>query len=338
MSIAALKRKTMNGNPRISPLSGHGPLGFALNGTLRVNGSVGKTNLGASNYSSINRGHSSNSCCLNDDNIIKKSVMNTKAMLSARAKGLPQGNLTNNDRACSQKCPQIWVQAIDNGIYQSNTAGQHIQKIKDNLFTRNSWNPNNNNRVKVPDGYGGSLWIETKYVCGLESVDSEGNPTYKKHCDQEPYIPSWDTTCDGFGPGPLINKSGKGRLVSGRALAHGCCSKVLPTNKASVKSGAAMSQGEYVNTRYLTRTGTPKSNNIVDQNPLPQGKICYNSNTWIGCSKSTIYTVEQQINQLGYTPPHFPPNVNNRHCAIKYTDVVSALEAGLYNEVGCNGS
>ena len=54
--------------------------------------------------------------------------------------------------------------------------------------------------------------------------------------------------------------------------------------------------------------------------------------------KSKIYTVEEQINQLGYTPPHFPPKINNKYCAIKYTDVVSALKAGLYNEVGCNGS
>ena len=81
MSIAALKRKTMNGNPRLSPVSGQGHLGFALNGILRVNGSVGKTNLGPSNYSSINGGHSSNSCCLNDNNIIKKSVLKAKIHL-----------------------------------------------------------------------------------------------------------------------------------------------------------------------------------------------------------------------------------------------------------------
>lgn len=334
MSIAALKRKTMNGNPRLSPVSGQGSLGFALNGTLRINGGVGHTNLASSGYSSKNGGQPITSCCLNDNNIIKKSVMNTKAMLSARSKGLPQGNLTNNDRACNQSCPKIWVQPMDNGIYQSNTAGQQIQKVKESLLTRESWNPNDNKRVKVPDGYGGTIWIETKYVSGLESVDSSGNATYKKPCKKEPFIPSWDTTCNGFGPGPLINKSGQGRLVSGRALAKGCAFKILPTNKASVRSGAAMSQGDYVSTRYLTRIGTPKSNNIEDQNPLPQGKICYNSNTWIGNSNSRTYTVEQQINQLGYTPPHFPPKVNNRHCAIKYTDVISALEAGLYNEMG----
>jgi hypothetical protein len=46
MSLATLKRKTNNGNPRNAPISGKGHLGFALNGTLRVP-SMGKTtNLG----------------------------------------------------------------------------------------------------------------------------------------------------------------------------------------------------------------------------------------------------------------------------------------------------
>ena len=47
MSIAALKRKTLNGNPRLAPISGsnNGKFGFSLNGTRRNVGRVGVTNL-----------------------------------------------------------------------------------------------------------------------------------------------------------------------------------------------------------------------------------------------------------------------------------------------------
>ena len=84
MSIVALKRKTMNGNPRMAPISGNnnGPLGFALNGTRRITGVVGQTNLAPNG----NRGLS---CCTNDSNIIKRSVMNTKGMLSVRYNNCP---------------------------------------------------------------------------------------------------------------------------------------------------------------------------------------------------------------------------------------------------------
>ena len=39
MSIAVLKRKTLNGNPRLAPISGsdNGNFGFSLNGTRRGN-------------------------------------------------------------------------------------------------------------------------------------------------------------------------------------------------------------------------------------------------------------------------------------------------------------
>ena len=39
MSLAVLKRKTSNGNPRIAPISGsnNGTFGFSLNGTRRGN-------------------------------------------------------------------------------------------------------------------------------------------------------------------------------------------------------------------------------------------------------------------------------------------------------------
>lgn len=76
MSIVALKRKTLNGNPRMAPISGcnAGSLGFSLNGTRRNIGLVGPTNLGSTGKS----------CCTNDSNVIKPSVKTTKGMLTVR--------------------------------------------------------------------------------------------------------------------------------------------------------------------------------------------------------------------------------------------------------------
>lgn len=109
MSIAALKRKTMNGNPRMAPISGsnNGPLGFALNGTRRISGVVGNTNLAS-------RGSSKSiymPCCANDSNTIKPSVKNTKGMLSVRY---------NN---CSNNCQTPIVQEI------IKTQNEYIKKL-----------------------------------------------------------------------------------------------------------------------------------------------------------------------------------------------------------------
>ena len=115
MSIATLKRKTLNGNPRMAPISGNRPLGFALNGTRRITGVVGPTNLG-------HTGKYSNSCCnetlcSNENcNIVKPSVKNTKGMLSVRYNGL----------SCNNNCPKIWVQPMDTGDIKHHTQGQYI--------------------------------------------------------------------------------------------------------------------------------------------------------------------------------------------------------------------
>ena len=106
MSIAALKRKTLNGNPRLAPISGsnNGNFGFSLNGTRRNIGSVGVTNLapgaqtGPTQMISSSLGNITNnygisgyatSCCGNDENIVKPSVINTRGMLSRRINCLP---------------------------------------------------------------------------------------------------------------------------------------------------------------------------------------------------------------------------------------------------------
>ena len=86
MSIAILKRKTLNGNPRLSPISGKTPLGFALNGTRRIKGVVGPTNLGANKVPSL--GSHQYCCTINSNDFIKPSVKNTKGMISSRYLGL----------------------------------------------------------------------------------------------------------------------------------------------------------------------------------------------------------------------------------------------------------
>lgn len=89
MSIAALKRKTMNGNPRLAPISGsgNGPI-FSLNGTRRNIGRIGEhlapgAMVGPSSLNGGIHGHDSH-CCTNDLNVVKPSVMNTAGMLSRR--------------------------------------------------------------------------------------------------------------------------------------------------------------------------------------------------------------------------------------------------------------
>ena len=160
MSLATLKRKTNNGNPRNAPISGKGHLGFALNGTLRVP-SMGKTtNLGRRQARTPFRGtepmghgggwrgrlniptskvgtyernlHFSGLCCTkNDDEIVKTSVKNTKGMIETRYIGTLH-SAYNPDRITYDEdgnpiVPPInWVQPIDNGYQQHHTQGQYI--------------------------------------------------------------------------------------------------------------------------------------------------------------------------------------------------------------------
>ena len=127
MSIATLKRKTFNGNPRMAPISGQGPLGFALNGTLRINNGIGPTNLGPSNNNvrsciKNSGGDCTNNsnCCTNDPNYIKTSVKNTRGMLAARNINCPAGQRCNK--------PMNWFQPTDTGYNQHHTQGQYIEQ------------------------------------------------------------------------------------------------------------------------------------------------------------------------------------------------------------------
>lgn len=152
MSIATMKRKTLNGNPRLAPVSGsnNGKFGFSLNGTRRNVGHVGITNLAPGAMTGPSQmigstsarptgpgiyGHPS-SVCTNDPTVVKTSVINTRGMLSRRAHGFsravpmaPQrsGNScglgpiikeAQEYKECSDRtCPPIWVKSpiIPNG-------------------------------------------------------------------------------------------------------------------------------------------------------------------------------------------------------------------------------
>ena len=101
MSIAILKKKTRNGNPRIAPISGkqrdNHSNGFAINGTLRLGPSVG-VDLGGNfldTRANDNRIQLKRSCgnisCTNDPDVVKTSVKNTRGFLSSRGNICPKG-------------------------------------------------------------------------------------------------------------------------------------------------------------------------------------------------------------------------------------------------------
>ena len=102
MSLAVLKKKTHNGNPRIAPISGsnNGNFGFSLNGTRRGNYINKDPNIAAKGINCfIESNNSVNSLydnhisapakisCTNDINVVKKTVMNTKGLLAKKLKG-----------------------------------------------------------------------------------------------------------------------------------------------------------------------------------------------------------------------------------------------------------
>lgn len=127
MSIAVLKRKTFKGgNPRISPISGNSSLGFALNGTLRIGPQIG-VNLGSNFFDSTNNLEKScgkkNMNCNNDKNIIKRSVKNTKGLISSRN--------VNVKQCCN---PSQWVQPINSSTNIQNSQGQYITYVSTRCF------------------------------------------------------------------------------------------------------------------------------------------------------------------------------------------------------------
>ena len=148
MSIATLKRKTnLGGNPRADPISGIGNKGFALNGTLRNIGGVGRFRMVSNVTRTRYRGNTpmgsggccgtypvyianSGDCCNNDPSIVKKSTKNTQAMLDERYKGIFFGTY-----------PNTWVKDDDNSYKITKTQGQYVENITRKVGSCNCEHP-----------------------------------------------------------------------------------------------------------------------------------------------------------------------------------------------------
>ena len=167
MSIAVLKRKTMNGNPRIAPISGSasGPLGFALNGTRRISGVVGPTNLAPKGNANSRGQHYGVSCCTDDINIVKPSVKNTRGMLSVRYQCATKCNifqltehsqaeyihekhvnyagcdLNNSQPICDNKCKQKFIGGKN--VFKGNYTKTAPGAISQNEYIKGKYLKNN---------------------------------------------------------------------------------------------------------------------------------------------------------------------------------------------------
>jgi hypothetical protein len=252
MSIAVLKRKTLNGNPRLAPISGsnNGSFGFSLNGTRRNVGRVGVTNLapgaqtGPTQMIASMPGHITNnngirghptSCCTNDENVVKPSVINTRGMLSRRLNCLPPQPEWRTCTNCTQGTnPKTgcynWVQSIDSGLLKSHTQEQYI------------------------------IEQATRAIC-----DTSANTILTWPCVE-------GSACYASCPFPVmetLSSAEKNRLglcqsqfIGTKKVFRGPYTKVLPSN-ASQSSGAALSQSEYLRGRYLSKQCIPP--NIKNQ-------------------------------------------------------------------------
>lgn len=260
MSIAALKRKTLNGNPRLAPISGsnNGSFGFSLNGTRRNIGRVGVTNLapGAQtgptqmvestpgNITNNNgiAGHSE-SCCTNDLNIVKPSVINTRGMLSRKLKCLPaQPEFRNCTNCTSGTNPESgcynWVQPMNNGNIETHTQGQHISKVSTEAICDGSSNT-------------------TTWPC------VEGSACYAS-CPFPDTLSSEEKTRLGLC---------QSQFVGSKKLYRAPYTKVLPANGQQA-AGAAMPQSEYIKGRYLNKQCIPPDLNNKHFPPIVNNKGC----------------------------------------------------------------
>jgi hypothetical protein len=185
MSIAALKRKTMNGNPRLAPISGsnNGSFGFSLNGTRRNIGRIGEhlapgamtgpqqaiaSKPGAVTYPGIH-GHDSH-CCTNDPEVVKPSVINTRGMLSRRLNCLTGGNEYVSCNNCTNLAagnpPYGCYNWVKKPLY-SGDQGEYIEKV-----VKISGGNNNNNNMCNETKYD----ISSGLVINVPACDPSGAP------------------------------------------------------------------------------------------------------------------------------------------------------------------
>jgi hypothetical protein len=243
MSIAALKRKTLNGNPRLAPISGsnNGPFGFSLNGTRRNVGWVGITNLapGAqtgptqmiesmpNNITDNNAIHGHRSSCCSDCSgcvqLVKPSVINTRGMLSRRLNCLPPQPEWRTCTNCTKGSNPVtgcynWVQPIDTGLLQSHTQNQYITA----KATQAMCDPSDN----WPCGEGSNCYAKCPFPDSLSLAEQNRVSLCQSH------------------------------FIGTKKVFRGPYTKVLPSNGKQA-AGAALSQSEYLRGRYLGQRCIP---------------------------------------------------------------------------------
>jgi hypothetical protein len=133
MSIAILKKKSRS-NRRFAPISGRGDDGFSLNGGYRNIGAVGQFRMISNTTRTPFRGThpmgnggsggkyydvplNSGSCCTNDNQIIKKSSLNTAGMIDTKYKWT-KGTY-----------PNYWVQEDDNSYIVTRDQATYIRNL-----------------------------------------------------------------------------------------------------------------------------------------------------------------------------------------------------------------
>tara|TARA_R110002020_G_scaffold474905_1_gene707900 strand:- start:238 stop:1173 length:936 start_codon:yes stop_codon:yes gene_type:complete len=167
MSLVTLKKKSRN-NRRFAPISGRGVNGFSLNGGYRNVGAVGQFRMisnntrtpfrgtepmgnGGSQGKYYNKVTNSGSCCTNDNEIIKKSSLNTAGMIDTKYKWT-KGTY-----------PNYWVQEDDNNYNITGDQGTYISNLTQNsgmcVFTNVQNNGNCGTTIDSPEGEKQSTFI-----------------------------------------------------------------------------------------------------------------------------------------------------------------------------------
>ena len=229
MSLATLKRKTNNGNPRNAPISGKGDAGFSLNGTLRVPYMSKTTNLGRRQTRTPFKGsepmgngggwrgrlkiptskvgtyernlHFSGLCCTeSDDKIVKTSVKNNKGMIETRYIGTlhsayNENRITYDENGNPNVPPINWVQPIDNAYRQHNTQGQYIKAKHSNNDSISHYiaylekGPYDGFKYLCNSGFPCSWFVGTKRMLQGHGVSASSGGHYAKSINGKGAIP-----------------------------------------------------------------------------------------------------------------------------------------------------
>ena len=134
MSLAVLKRKALNHNSRIAPISGKGV--FSLNGTHRHHTYIGQPNIGFH--------HPDPNCECSSSNTINKSVQSYKAILSVRYTdtGCGKGNICSRPVYKDISGNRMQEEHTDDLLYKCYTEPKNIGSSNSNKCYSKNKNKN----------------------------------------------------------------------------------------------------------------------------------------------------------------------------------------------------